>query len=130
MKNNSRNGMQSTAWGPSLWFFLHIVSFNYPEKPTSKHKMTYYKFVCNLKYVLPCKFCRDNFRKNLKKLNFSVSHLRNRLTFSKFIYDLHNIVNKETNKKEMKDFDKLCAFYETLRSGNKQKKVIIRIYNL
>ena len=35
---NSNSGMLTSVWGPSLWHFLHTVSFNYPVNPTKKDK--------------------------------------------------------------------------------------------
>ena len=35
---NSNNGMLTTVWGPSLWHYLHILSFNFPLKPTKIQK--------------------------------------------------------------------------------------------
>jgi hypothetical protein len=64
----SNDGMLTSVWGPPLWHVLHCISFNYPNKPTSKDKKCYRQFVMNLKHVLPCKYCRDNLKKNLKSL--------------------------------------------------------------
>ena len=64
----SGDGMLTSVWGPSLWHYLHCMSFNYPVKPTAKDKMSYKKFITSFKFVLPCKYCRMNFRKNLKPL--------------------------------------------------------------
>ena len=30
--------MLTTVWGPSMWHYLHTMSFNYPIKPTKKKK--------------------------------------------------------------------------------------------
>ena len=35
---DSNNGMLTSVWGPSMWFTLHIISFNYPVKPTQDQK--------------------------------------------------------------------------------------------
>ena len=35
---NSEQGMLTSVWGPSLWHFLHVMSFNYPVKPTKIQK--------------------------------------------------------------------------------------------
>ncbi len=35
---NSGDGMLTAVWGPSLWHFLHIMSLNYPIRPTSDEK--------------------------------------------------------------------------------------------
>ena len=31
---NSGDGMLTSVWGPSLWHYLHVMSFNYPINPT------------------------------------------------------------------------------------------------
>jgi len=31
---NSGEGMLTTVWGPSLWHYLHTMSFNYTIEPT------------------------------------------------------------------------------------------------
>ena len=40
---NSGSGMLTSVWGPSLWHFLHTVSFNYPVNPTNKDKLNIIK---------------------------------------------------------------------------------------
>ena len=32
---NSGDGMLTSIWGPSLWHYLHVISFNYPTNPTN-----------------------------------------------------------------------------------------------
>jgi len=65
---NSNDGMITYIWGPALWHVLHTISFNYPVNPTDKNILDYYKFLKNLKNILPCKYCRDNLKKNFKIL--------------------------------------------------------------
>ena len=55
---NSKDGMMTSIWGPSMWHTMHTISFNYPVKPTYKDKINYKKFITNLKYILPCCKCR------------------------------------------------------------------------
>ena len=62
---NSGDGMLTSVWGPSLWHYLHVMSFNYPVKPTKQQKKHYKNFILLLKHVMPCKYCRINLRKNL-----------------------------------------------------------------
>jgi hypothetical protein len=62
---NSGNGFQTTVWGPLLWNFLHIMSFNYPVNPTYEHKVNYRNFILSLVNILPCGKCRENLCKNL-----------------------------------------------------------------
>lgn len=123
MNNNASNGMMSKVWGPTLWHTLHIISFNYPLNPTTKQKKEYYKFLMSLKYIIPCKYCRDNFSSNLKKSDFNKNVFDNRLNFSKFIYEFHNIVNISLQKKKYKTYEEVSLFYEKFRSScDKNKK--------
>ena len=63
---NSGDGMLTSVWGPPMWHFLHTMSFNYPINPTAEDKKHYSDFIYNLRYVLPCKYCRINLTSNLK----------------------------------------------------------------
>jgi len=86
--------MITSIWGPSMWHFLHTMSFNYPVKPTKVEKDHYATYMESLQHVLPCRYCRENYANNLKSAGWSRSVLKNRDTFSRFVYRLHNEVNK------------------------------------
>ena len=60
----SGDGMLTTVWGPSMWHYLHTMSFNYPNNPTKDEKKQYKNFILQLQYVLPCKYCRVNLKNN------------------------------------------------------------------
>ena len=91
---NDSNGMLTTIWGPPLWHFLHTMSFNYPVNPTEADKHHYRRFVLNLQHVLPCKYCRINLKENFKKMPLKYCAMKNRDTFSRYIYNLHEHINK------------------------------------
>ena len=112
----SGDGMLTSVWGPSLWHYLHTMSFNYPVKPTRKDKKHYRQFVMNLRNVLPCKYCRMNLRKNLKDLPLRDKDLKNRHTFSLWMYKLHEHINKMLGKKSGLTFEKVRERYEHFRS--------------
>ena len=63
----SNDGMLTGVWGPSLWHYLHVISFNYPISPTKLQKNKYKQLLLNLQYTLPCKHCRHNLKNNFKK---------------------------------------------------------------
>ena len=113
---NSGDGMLTSVWGPSMWHYLHIMSFNYPLKPTLEDKKHYRDFVLNLQYVLPCKYCRENLKKNFKTLPLKKSDMNNRETFSKYIYNLHELVNKMLNKNVHLTYNDVRERYEHFRS--------------
>ena len=37
----ANDGMMTSIWGPSLWHFLHTMSFNYPVYPSKTEKKQY-----------------------------------------------------------------------------------------
>lgn len=114
---NSGDGMVTSVWGPPLWHTLHTISFNYPTHPDRETRKRYYKFLRSLQHVLPCRFCRDNYSGNLQSLGFNKSHLRNRDTFSRFVYDLHEHVNEMLGKPPSGlSYAKVQERYENFRS--------------
>ena len=77
----SGDGMLTSVWGPSMWHYLHTMSFNYPVHPTSQEKKHYYSFMKSLVNVLPCKYCRINLKTNYKNLPLKMCDMKNRHTF-------------------------------------------------
>ena len=112
----SGDGMLVSVWGPAQWHFLHTMSFNYPVNPTPEDKKHYRDYVLNLRYVLPCKYCRINLTNNLKKKPLQMCHMASRDTFSRYIYELHETVNKMLNKKSHLSYCDVRERYEHFRS--------------
>ena len=112
----SGDGMLTSVWGPSMWHFLHIMSFNYPINPTPEDKTNYRNFILNLRYVLPCKYCRQNLTNNLKSNPLNMCDMKNRDTFSRFIYKLHETINKLLGKKSGLSYCDVRERYEHFRS--------------
>jgi len=117
----SNDGMLTTVWGPPMWHFLHTMSFNYPVNPTKRDKKHYREFVLKLEYTLPCGKCRDNLKRNFQKLPLSVHHMKTRATFSHYIYDLHELVNKMLGKKSNLTYIQIRERYEHFRSRCSKK---------
>jgi hypothetical protein len=113
---NSGDGMLTTVWGPAMWHYLHTMSFNYPVEPTIQNKKHYRDFVLNLRNVLPCKYCRMNLANNLKKKPLMMCHMKSRETFSRYIYELHETVNRMLNKKSNLTYCDVRERYEHFRS--------------
>ena len=113
---NSEQGMLTSVWGPSLWHFLHVMSFNYPVKPTKNQKKYYKEFIYNLQHILPCKYCRINLSNNFKKFPLKNEIFENRHSFSRYIYNLHEVVNKLLNKNSNLSYCQVRDRYENFRS--------------
>ena len=112
----SGDGMLTTVWGPSMWHYMHIMSFNYPVKPTKENKIHYRNFIINLKNVLPCKYCRINLNNNFKLHPLKLSDMKNRERFSKYVYKLHELVNDLLGKKSGLSYCDVRERYEHFRA--------------
>lgn len=113
---NSGDGMLTTVWGPAQWHFLHTMSFNYPVDPTPEDKKNYRNYVLSLQNVLPCKYCRMNLKMNFKQMPLRMSDMKNRETFSRYIYNLHELVNKMLKKQSGLSYCDVRERYEHFRS--------------
>jgi len=112
----SGDGMLTTVWGPSMWHFLHSMSFNYPVAPTEDDKKHYREFMLNLQYILPCKYCRQNLTKNYKVFPLRSSDMAGRESFSRYVYKLHEMINKLLKKKSGLSYCDVRERYEHFRS--------------
>jgi hypothetical protein len=113
---NSNDGMLTTVWGPSMWHYLHTMSFNYPNHPTEENKKHYRDFILNLENVLPCGKCRKNLKKNFKKLPLEMKDMESRDSFSRYIYNLHEVINKMLKKKSGLTYEDVRERYEHFRA--------------
>jgi len=109
----SDSGFSSLMWGPAIWHFLHTISFNYKVDPSEADKQHYFNFITDLGYVLPCDICRNNYKQHLVDAKFSMKDLKNRHTFSCFVYRLHKKVNQGNFPV---GYFKLRECYEKLRA--------------
>jgi hypothetical protein len=112
----SGDGFLTTVWGPAQWHMLHTISFNYPVKPTEEQKKEYRNYVLSLQNVLPCGACRKNLKTNLRHLPLKISDMKSRDTFSRYIYELHELVNKMLKKKSNLSYCDVRERYEHFRS--------------
>ena len=123
----SGDGMLTSVWGPPLWHFLHTMSFNYPIHPSNEDKTHYMNFIKNLKNILPCKYCRINLTKNFKALPLTIKDMTSRLTFSKYVFNLHELVNKMLDKRSNLTYEEVRERYEHFRARCTTKKTKMKI---
>ena len=112
----SGDGMLTTVWGPSMWHYLHTMSFNYPIHPSTDDKKYYRDFILSLQHVLPCKYCRINLTKNFKAFPLRAEDMKNRESFSRYVYKLHELVNKMLKKKSGLSYCDVRERYEHFRA--------------
>ena len=121
---NLDNGLMTRLWGPSGWLFLHCVSFGYPYKidPTNPEHIEkqndYYRFFYYLGKVMPCKYCRNSYMEFFTKSS-PMSHLGSRKEFTKWLYDIHNMVNDKLGvpKCEVPTFEEVEERYQSFRAS-------------
>ena len=113
---SSGDGMLTNVWGPSMWHYLHTLSFNYPISPTKDDKEHYLNFIKSLQYTLPCKYCRSNLVTNFKSLPLTMKEMKNRDTFSRYIYNLHEHINRMLKKKSGLTYCDVRERYEHFRA--------------
>ena len=123
------DGMQTYAWGPALWHSLHMMSFNYPVEPTLEQKKHYRNFMLNLVHVLPCKYCRINLVKNYKVFPLTMECMKNRDTFSRYVYRLHERINKNLGKDSGLSFCDVRERYEHFRARCVEDKLKLFKFN-
>ena len=113
---SSGDGMLTTVWGPSMWHYLHTMSFNYPVNPTKHDKKHYRDFILSLVHVLPCRHCRENLERNLKAHPLEMCYMKDRNSFSRYVYKLHEVVNKMLGKKSGLSYCDVRERYEHFRA--------------
>ena len=112
----SGDGFLTSVWGPAQWHMLHTISFNYPVEPTAEQKKQYRDYMLSLQNVLPCGACRKNLKTNFKHLPLTMRSMKNRDTFSRYVYNLHELVNKMLHKKSDLSYCDVRERYEHFRS--------------
>ena len=124
---SSGEGMLTRVWGPSMWHTLHTISFNYPIKPTPAQKRHYKQFMLNLQNVLPCGKCRKNLAKNFKTLPLTMRAMVSRDTFSRYVYELHELVNHMLSTSSGLTYDMVRERYEHFRARCTTEENNVRI---
>jgi len=124
----SGDGMVTATWGPPMWHYLHTMSFNYPVNPTTEDKKHYRDFIISLQNVLPCKFCRINLKTNLRQMPITPAVMANRESFSRYVYELHELVNKMLKKKSNLTYCDVRERYEHFRSRCTEEKPVLFKY--
>ena len=127
--------MQTKVWGPAGWVFLHSIVQNYPWTPTPQQKKYYRRFLLDVGQVLPCRYCRESYQRFASDMNDKA--LENRKTLSKWLYDVHNKVNKKLGvpKSHWPSFEAVWTRYESYRASctktieNEKKKGCITPYS-
>lgn len=102
--------MDQKKWGPAAWVLIGSIVLNYPYEPTQEQKDRTKEFFYMLQHMLPCRYCRNNYRRNLKEFPI---RLESRLELFKWMTDLHNEVNALCGKRSY-SYQEALAHYENI----------------
>ena len=123
--------MSPKIWGPHAWFTLHSISMALPNKVPKETQINLINFMKLFGGLIPCNICKINYKRNLsEELPPLKDTVQTRELFSKWLIDLHNVVNRETGKPEMsyeavvKKYDKI---YNKREETNQMCKCIVLI---
>jgi len=104
-------------WGPACWTYIHIVSFSYPNNPTTNEKQYFKNFYESLQYTLPCSYCRKSYSEFIiTEPTILANALDNKYTLTKWLYDVHNRVNQKLGVDYGITYDEVVKKYESFRA--------------
>jgi hypothetical protein len=92
-------------WGKNGWIFLNSIALTY----NPLYKEHYKNFILQLPYILPCKSCGENLKKNMCSLDYALNSKEN---FVNWLINIRNEIYDEIgipeNKKTIKNtFDEI-----------------------
>ena len=125
MDTNANNGLMTKIWGPFTWTTLHSITFGYPINPTEEQKQQYKQFLELVGDTLPCKYCRISYKEFITtgctKLTYDT--MKNRNTLTRWMYDIHECVNKKLGVDYGITYDDMVNKYESYRAKCSKDKM-------
>lgn len=86
---------------------MHAVAFTYPDSPTPEERKNYIDFFNSLRKVIPCPQCGVHYSQYLEDHPITADNTED---LAKWVYDLHDTVNKR-NKKTSPSFEEVKDLY-------------------
>lgn len=102
----------SKAVGPCIWEAMHWIAILYPHSPSDEQKKSALEFCTCFQHLFPCTICSMHYRALL------VTHppqVKNKTEFIKWTREIHNAVNRNTNKKEWSHEDFMVHYQKKIR---------------
>lgn len=93
--------IESTVWGPHFWYVLHSIAITYPDRPTRAKMNALMSMMTGLSELIPCPICKEHFIKIVAKgidkegIPKIADVLTNRYDFFRWVYDVHDFVNRK-----------------------------------
>lgn len=104
--------------GRAAWLVLHTIAANYPNHPTEEEKRKQVDFFLSFSNLYPCHICKIGLLHILKTYKVNCE---SKIEYSKYIFNLHNMINEELGKEyySCKDITEIIDKYKTNSEGEK-----------
>jgi hypothetical protein len=113
-------------WGPHYWFFLHTIAMSYPIHPNAVTKKKYYDFVQNIPLFIPVESMAGEFSKLLDQYPVQ-PYLDNKESFIRWMWFIHNKINKKLEKPQISLNDFYVNYYEEYKPINEKMSEYYKI---
>ena len=113
-------------WGPHYWFFLHTIAMTYPIHPNAVTKKKYYEFVQNIPLFIPVEIMAGEFSKLLDQYPVQ-PYLDSRESFIRWMWFIHNKINKKLEKPQISLNDFYVKYYEEYKPINEKMSEYYKI---
>ena len=110
------------VWLPHFEFTLQTIAVQYPKKPNEVTKKKYYEFISNIPVFFPIKPLGKSFSNMLNKYPVT-PYLDSRESFIKWVYFIHNRVNKNLGYEELTLSESLEKYYKQYENCEKQFEI-------
>lgn len=120
------NVLDPKIWGPHYWFFLHTIAMSYPLHPNAVTKKKYYDFVQNIPLFIPVESMAGEFSKLLDQYPVQ-PYLDNKESFIRWMWFIHNKINKKLEKPEISLNDFYIKYYEEYKPINEKMSEYYKI---
>lgn len=85
--------LDRNVWGPLGWHVIH----NFSIKSTDNDCMN--TLIRTFGYILPCPTCKKHYNYLITNIYIINDNINNKKGMIKYLYDIHNIINKNLEKK-------------------------------
>lgn len=111
--------LNPNVWGKHYWFFLHTIAYKYSNHPNAVTKRKYYDLISNFPLFIPDEEMGNHFAYLLDKYPVS-PYLDNRESFIRWVWFIHNKMNRFLKKDEIGLFESLDKYLEQYEISTKK----------
>jgi hypothetical protein len=108
-------------WGPHYWFFLNTMALTYPTFPNDVIKKKYYDLIHNFSYFIPHDTIAKYFNEMLSLYPVR-PYLDNKKSLVKWVHFIHNKINKQIGKAELKLEDFYIDYHKKYQTTPQRKR--------